>query len=222
MSRAKGRQPRRGPSSDGPGVASSAPDISPEEASRGGREDRDIPGGREHLINPVVAPPTAPNAAPPRNQFRGTLAHGVQPDGQHWDRPRGRSGPAPLPTGKVVEAPVPVPVRIVQDDDRQPINLAFFDNVLVPIATAPEPVRLCNTDPRRTAVQLLNETPTTGAPVGTRIGSLDDVTAGRGALLPPAMGGYLELDTHDEIFAISADGNANRVSVILLTEKPGV
>lgn len=221
MGRAVRKHPQRGA---GPGTASAAPDISPEESGRGGREQKDIPGGREHLINPTVPPPTAPNANPPRNQFRGILGHGVPPDGQHYDRPQGVTGRPPRPAPPPKHAPVAVPVVIVEDSDAaRTIKRLFTDKFTVPsLANQPEGVRVASIDRERTFLRLLNETPVAGNPVGIRFGSLADITSGKGALLPPAMTNYLTFETHDELFATSADANTNTLSVVIETETKGV
>jgi hypothetical protein len=110
-------------------------------------------------------------------------------------------------------------VVIVQGGGARPVKHVFTDSITAPPAGTPEPARLCSIDPNRSFVRLLNEQPAGVA--GTRVGSLSDLASGKGALLPPAMSGYLTLETHDELFAISADATADKISVILETETPG-
>lgn len=192
----------------------------------GEKYDHPLPGGRIHLENPPAhhEKPAVPGPQERGDEFGGILAHGVPPGGDgtfdREDMPGHHRGHYKPAYKKMPAPPIPVPVYIVEEAaGREPLKIVVTDVITVPAAGIPEPVRLANIDRRRIHVRLLNET-AAGAK-GTRFGSLSDVSVGKGALLPPAMGSYITLETHDELFALSADATANTVSVILETEDAG-
>lgn len=191
------------------------PELSPEQKAEFGIDDRDIPGGQVHLLNPQTHQQKVP--APEKlAEFRGMMAHGVPPEGNTYHRPAKSYQPEYTGPGK---PPVPVPVYIVQGSaGARTFKHVFTNKIVVPSAVI-EPVRLCSIDPDRIHMRLMNES-STGT--GIRIGSLPDVTAGKGALLPAKMTSYLTIEAEDELFALPDDtGNSYTISVLLETETPG-
>lgn len=202
MSRAHGKHTQR------------PPELSPGQKAEYGIDDRDIPGGRTHLINPQTRQQKTP-APEQLAEFRGMMAHGVPPEGHTYHRPAKSYQPEYADLRK---PPVPVPVYIVEDSaGSRPFKNIFTNTITVP-SGAIEPVRLCSNDPGRIHVAFLNES-STGK--GVRFGQMQQVEASQGALLPASMSSYVRIEGHSELFALSLDSNSYTISVILETETPG-
>jgi hypothetical protein len=194
-------------------------ELSPEQKAEFGIDDRDIPGGATHLVNPVTVTRKVP-AAKPLGEFRGMMAHGVPPEGQYYERtPKGKPyQPHYTPLAK---PPSPVPVYIVEAAaGGTPFKHIFVNRITVPSGVI-EPVRLCSIDPGRDHVRLLNETAAAAGVAGVRFGPMQAVEAGTGALLPSGMTNYLAIEGQDELFAVPNDANTYVISVILESSTPG-
>jgi hypothetical protein len=147
--------------------------------------------------------------------------HGVAP-GSHTnadraDMQRGPNTvhpPRPGPTTRV-EKPLPIPVFLVEDHNRNMVRSAAPHHIRVPGNTA-DPVRLCGRDPSRTVVMVLNESTAQDVRFAQ---TLRDLTNGGGALLPWPSNSYLKIETQDELYALSTSGTAATVSIIPVFEK---
>ena len=171
-----------------------------------------IPGPPSHIINHPSVEQKVP-APKPLSPFRGQMAHGVRPDGQHWDRtdPAGRKpgGPYGKPPGK--PPPSPVPVYIVETAGTATPLLSAAPHHITVNAAGGDPIRVCGKDQHRTSLLLLNESPADGIRLGQKPGDVDN---GAGALLAPAATSYLRLTTQDEMWVVSDTGNTPVLSVI--------
>lgn len=191
-------RPRRGPAADSPGGRAL------------GLDDRDIPGGALHVVNPETA--ATPPALEPEPQLfadGSLLDHGVpdeRPGG--FETPPADVGHAPRP-GREPEVSDAVPVYMVPGPGRGETEVAAPHSTVVP-APGSTPVRLCGAVPSRAAVLLLNESATI-----VRIGASEADAVNGGAALPATMGGYLRIHTKGQIYAIADSGTSTlKVSVI--------
>lgn len=224
MSRASGRNQRKPRAED----VKKADDIRPgtPEAAQFGISDRvqghpsPIPGGQKHLSNAPSVRHTVPVPPSEPEIYMGN-AHGVAP-GSHTnadraDLERGPNTIHPPRPGPVtrVEKPLPIPVFVVQDHNRNTVRSAAPYHITVPANTA-DPVRLCGRDPSRTAVMLLNESTAQNVRFAQ---TLRDLTNGGGALLPWPTNSYQKIETQDELYALSTAGTAATVSIIQIFEK---
>lgn len=215
MSRAHGKHTGRTPTID--------PDS--REGHALGLSDKEIPGGRTHLVNPVVPDPTKPAIPEPRPQFRGIMAHGVPPEGGHHERKDSHHArqEAPAPASKTPR-PTPVPVYIVtENSDAKPLLHSAHKHLTAP-AAGNEPVSICGQDANRRYVRLLNEDGTHNA----RFGQLNDLAFDSanskivgGSILPKSMTSYLTLETQGPLYICSDDSGTPVVSVIMEYELPG-
>lgn len=181
---------------------------------------RDIPGGKNHIANPVTPnayrdPPPVPEREWPYR--RALLAHGVDPDGQHADRDPRLTNPgsrARRPKlDELTPRVTPVPVFIVeQTGGAETIRAAVPRSVTCPASTSAEPIRVAGLNPRRVRIGLLNEDTSTDIRFSS---DLSNLSSGTGALLPWPNNSYVWFETQAEIFAIGATGGGTpRLSVI--------
>lgn len=190
-----------------------------------GPNPRDIRGGRVHQVQKVLPQPTTPAVPATRSPYRDMMAHGVPPDGEHWDRPhpddtkqidRSQHHEVKRPT----PPPNPVPVYIVEQADKGRNQVAIeVTRVTAPANTAAEPARIVSVDPNRSRLLLLNEDSTNAARIGKLVDLITD-NSGKtltGAKLPASMVNYLTIEGHDELFVISDAATAVVVSVIVET-----
>jgi hypothetical protein len=225
MSRAAGRNQQRKPTKDDVKQADAIRPGTPE-AAQFGISDRvqghpsPIPGGQKHLSNAPSVRHTVPVPPSDPEIYMGN-AHGVAP-GSHTnadraDLQRGPNTvhpPRPSPSTRV-EKPLPIPVFLVEDHNRNTVRSAAPYHITVPGNTA-DPVRLCGRDPGRTAVLLLNESTAQNVRFAQ---TLRDLTNGGGALLPWPTNSYQKIETQDELYALSTSGTAATVSIIQVFEK---
>lgn len=201
------------------------PELSPEKRAEYGVDDRDIPGGDIHLVNPQVVPQRVP-VAEGLEEFRGMMAHGVPPaDYGMYDRePKGKPY---KPQYERLPDPVnPVPVYIVTEGGGpRPLRHTATKHFQAPVLTA-EPGNVVGEDTKRYSVRVLNEGVSGGA--GCRIGQLNDLAVDLqnnlivgGALLPNAMVSYLEIKTQGPLYVLSMDTHTPVISVIIETEVAG-
>jgi len=243
MARNSGRRPHRGP--PGPDVLvtgdtgprqpqGGARDIAREGPSESGdlaaREfgvpQADLPGGVRHLVNPqtrVDSP--APYEPRPADYHK---EHGVEPHdwGQYVTPPdESEHHPAerPLP---VPHDPGAVPVYILEaPHKRRTIRTTICSNVNVR-AAGQEPSRLCNRDPNRVELHILNEDSTVDIRVSEKFSELQGTSAqgtgpaGAGALIWHGTNSYTKLKTQEQLFAITTSAAAARMSVIQIVEIP--
>lgn len=191
MARHTGR-PRRGPAADSP-------------AGRAlGLDDRDIPGGEIHVINPQTRA-TPPALAPEPQLFAdgSLLDHGVpdeRPGG--FETPDAGTGPAPRPAPEP-EISDSVPVYIVPGPYKGELAVSSPRQIPVP-ASGNTPVRVCGgADRRRVGVLLLNESATI-----IRIGGTEVDAANGGAALPASMTNYLWIGTQGSLYAVADSGSS--------------
>lgn len=180
-----------------------------------------IPGGRVHVVNPSTVKQATPTPASPP-EVKDLNAHGVTPDTRtahdRADAERGPNTPSQphIPTSPTpVIGPVPVPVRVVQDDRQRVLRTSSHRSFAVQPNTG-EPTRLTGQDFDRTEVLLLNEDAATPIRIAQ---SLRDLNNGGGTLLPPATHSYLKLLTQDELYGISGTGSAATISIIQIFEQ---
>jgi len=194
------------------GGADPGPHISGDLQSREfGVPQADIPGGQNHLVNPQAKP--AETARKPLRPADYHKYHGVPPiDDGEYETPPDDVTSQGKPAAEPKEPVDAVPVRIVQDHPNTYRDL-FADSISVAASTSAEPTRLCNYDPDRYEVWLLNEDSTNNA----RIGSRADLIEGHGAMLPAVTNSYMKLKTQGELFAQSLASAAVKVSVIIIT-----
>jgi hypothetical protein len=202
-----------------------APEVSDDEKKYIGADiqvpgpQRDIPGGETHIIEKVLPPPTKPAVQAKRSPFRGIEAHGVDPQGGHWDRP-GHQGDAKayVPEyAKPVIPPVPVPVYIVESAVRRVRKLATVRRFQVNVAGG-QPIRIGADDEQIISIKVLNEgvSMATGVRIAQDQASL--VSTHGGALLPDSMTSYLKIETQSELWVVSDDSNQPYISVIIEQE----
>ena len=181
-----------------------------------------IPGGREHIQNaPTVRQQIpVPDSEP---EITDQNAHGV-PHGSATSREwsevmRGpntvhqrQQKPPPAP----VERPAPIPVYVVQDQHKDVIRSGIPHSFAVPGNSGNDPVRICGRDPGRAEVMILNESTAHDIRIAQRPSDLGN---GGGALIPWPSNSYVTIKTQDELWSISADTSAARVSVIQIAER---
>ena len=178
------------------------------------------PGGQRHLANPPVTHGPVPVPAREWPYRRANLAHGVPPDGAHYERdPRitgGQRGQA-KPTQPAARQ-TPVPVYMVEGyDGPGVIRSASPRSIQVPASTGAEPVRVCGRAPGRIKISLLNEDTATDIRFATNLAAL---ASGQGALLPWPSNSYLTLETQGELYAIGASGSGTpRLSIVEVFEE---
>ena len=198
------------------------PELSPGEVREFGIDDRDIPGGRTHLINPVTVAQKTP-VAEPLAPHRGMMAHGVPPEGEHYDRDG--KGKAYQPQSQEIRPkPIPVPVYIVETSaGSSPLRVVATRHFQAP-AIGGEPAMLCGEDTNRRSIQIIN----TDASHAAWIGQLSDLAFDGannkvvgGAFLPKGMTGYLKLEHQGPMWVCSDDSGTPAISVIFETDIPG-
>jgi len=185
-------------------------------------EGSPIPGGREHIGNYPTQVQKVPTPEP-RDTYRGVMAHGVAPEfhdaHERHDRELGPSDIKPLvPTyaGAKPAPPVPVPVYIVsQRGGPRPLRIATTKHLTVP-GFNNDPQCLVGKDFNRTKVRIMNTDATNAVRIASSPGELvqDPGTSGAtirsigGALLPKAMTSYQDIETQDELWAITMHATA--------------
>ena len=235
MSRAKGRRPERGnPNRHVPGdirsIVLGDTGTTPPSDEESITHPAEIPGGKPHLVNeedwrePTEYKPLAPI------DYR--KEHGVPPLdwADDYDVPR-TFGPAerverPL---AIPDIPDAVPVYVVQGEgDKKKLRRLAAFNISVPAAGSAEPTRVCNVDPDRVEIRILNEDSANDIRISSDLEELAATSAqgtgsaGNGALLWHGTNSYTDLKTQDEIWAIAESGTTPvRLSVIIVTEGYG-
>ena len=213
------------------GVSGNRPQTEGERREEGIGDERDIPGGKNHLANPESDPPPG-YGKPAEWRYRKDLAHGVDPDeaghhdrdGQHGRPAGGQSGKAPL-EGEPEEKLFPVPVYIVENAGTGRVKAtAAMRRITLPAAGS-EPVTICAASESRALVQVLNEDSTHNA----RLGNLEDLNYDfstsqfyGGARLPAGATGYTVFRTKEQVFGVSETSSTVVVSVILEDEVRGI
>lgn len=200
------------------GGARTGPDAYRESGDLDAREfgvpQADLPGGVLHVVNPETHPArTAPRPERPADYHK---YHGVPSDDGQYEPTPGETTLATPPPDPVPKPHDAVPVYIVETSGKdRVIRASAHDSILVSGST--DPVRLCNQDPQRIWVHLLNE----DAANNVRIGSRSELAEGRGSMLPAVTNSYQRLPIQTELWAIPAvAGTTAKISVILITEIP--
>jgi hypothetical protein len=233
MSRAKNR-PRRGHPTRTPGSVQALVLGGPGTYAPAGEESitepAELPGGEEHLVNEETV--QEPTEYKPLRPVDYNKEHGVPP----LDWATEYDLPSTWPPGVRVTRPEPepvvpdaVPVYVVQgqQDAKKLRRLAAY-NVSVPAAGSDEPTRVCNVDPDRVEIRLLNEDSANDIRISSDLEELAVTSAqgtgsaGNGALLWHGTNSYTDIKTQDEIWAICESGTTpSRLSVLIVTEAYG-
>jgi len=193
--------------------------------AQGGPEGKDlspIPGGISHLGNaPTVRQHAAVGDEAPRNN-EGMMAHGVPPsDHTTLERAEAERGPNdtkdPAPKYRPLpKRPPAIPVEIVHGRKIRSVSTSTYT---IP-AQGSAAVRICGRDYTRTHLLLLVETAAGAAgaaPTGIRFDhEVSELDVNKGALLRAGAVSYLKLECNDELFAVSNDGSACTLSVVML------
>ena len=186
----------------------------------------DIPGGLNHLVNTQTKPEkTVHKGQQPADYHK---AHGVPPqDLEGYTFPqqadtieRDKSKPAPLPTYH--EA---VPVYEVEGPEAERFLIkTYMFNLRVHASTSAEVTRICDRDPRRKSLKVLNEDSTVDIRISANEEELQTASAqgtgaaGSGGLIWHGTNSYTEIDTQEELWAITTSGATASLSVIIVTE----
>lgn len=193
--------------------AARQPQLTPEQIAEFGEGDeRDIPGGIAHNDRNPVVQHKKPAVAEPLAEFRGMMAHGVPPEGNHYPRdPRLAGTVTKVKPGyaELKEPPVPVPVYVVeQGAGARSQKVSIPRHIMVPGFNA-DPVLVCGRDLNRTKVRLMNSDSANNIRVARDLASLvvdpgsgNSRTIG-GALLVHGMISYQDFETQDELWAVA-------------------
>lgn len=193
-----------------------------------------IPGGETHIVNnPTVRQRVAVPDSPA--EYGAMEAHGVPPSDdtfhQRAESERGPNSHAPIkvePPAERAKQPDPVPVYVVPEGGgTRPLKIAVPRHIMVPGFNA-DPVLICGKDVRRTKIRLMNTDAATNIRFASDMtalsvdpGSGNSRTIG-GALLVHGMTGYQDVETQDELWAISLSASAAvELNIIMETSLPG-
>jgi hypothetical protein len=183
-----------------------------------GPNPRDIPGGRTHIIEKVLPPPAKPAVQARKPQFRGIEAHGVEPEGDFWERPghRGDAKSDYKPEyAKPKIPPVPVPVYMVQGPEWKRVRkLATVRRVTCPQA-GQSPIEIGADSDKIISVKLLNEDSSNDVRFSHDLGGLAASTA---ALLPHGATSYLKIETQSSLW-LAADGAHNPIVSVIIEQE---
>lgn len=188
--------------------------VSEGEGREIGLDDREIPGGLNHLLNPEIQE-SKPNV-PARRHFKDDVAHGVPiaaPDEPYASPPEDEKvitfNPVPLPPEDAA-----VPVFIVEHPGKGKVTRSTAAEQVTVAGNAGDPTPIARTDAQRVSIRLLNED------VANDVRFSEDrsvVIEGRGALLKHGFD-YLTLTTQKELWAQSVAITPVVLSVIIETE----
>ncbi len=181
-----------------------------------------IPGGRVHISNAQTVRQRTPVPESPA-EVKDLNAHGVEPSTHtardRADAMRGPNTPKqphiPQYTRPVI-GPVPVPVRVVQDDRQRVLRTSAPHHITLQASTG-EAARVCGLDMNRVRIMLLNESSSSNIRLAQKPA---DLVNGGGALLPWPSNSYVTFETQDELYAISADSGTPVLSIIQEFEQP--
>jgi hypothetical protein len=185
-----------------------------------------LPGSDRYLVKDAAEPHQPLDVGPAKPYYSGGLAHGVPAPVEHGGRPTARhEDRAEIEASRrevrelTREPADPIPVYVVEKSGgTHPLQRAAFYRKQVPAAGG-DPVMIVPKDPRRTSVRLLNEAAAGGNIIRMHA---EPGGAATGPALPAAMTGYLEIDTQDEIWALTdaAGTGATFLSVISQYDVP--
>jgi hypothetical protein len=160
-----------------------------------GIDDRDIPGGLEHLVSPET-PPTKPQV-PAQRHFKDDVAHGVPVTDPDKPYAKPEAGKIQLPVfTRPPEEEIAVPVyQVERPGDARTIRTFISGG---PVVLAPGEVkRIADRDPKRVKLYVINEAGTASYEI--RVGSLEDADAGMGFAIPGTRTTQ-EFTTQDELW----------------------
>lgn len=184
-----------------------------------------IPGGRPHLGNASTVRQSVP-VPDPRPEFRGDMAHGVQPGpGTAHERAEAMQGPntahdpRPVFRSPGQGPPPPVPVYVVSTPNAMSQMRDSSMRRYTVAATGGEPTHLLGTNSDRTEVMLLNEDATHPILIASTKANTGQATSI--AVLPKGMASYLCLKTQGDLWAISSDSGTPTISIIEVFSKDG-
>jgi hypothetical protein len=182
-----------------------------------GLDDRAIPGGIPHQVNHPVAPHYPLDPGPYKDQFRGSLAHGV-PGGSGGVKPKedqfetghkmATADPGMSYETQYLPVPLkPVPVYIVEKSTGQaPLTRISAYQILVPATGA---IALCGRDLHRNHMTIFNEDSSNPVRIG-----YDGSAAEYGFYIAKASSSP-RFENQDAVWATSPSGDAVYVSVLL-------
>lgn len=175
-----------------------------------------LPGGLQYREPEPVSHETL-DVGPARPYYEGMMAHGVKPDvhygGRPAPKPDAREGERAEKTAHELEygPDHAMPVYVVEHEaPTHPIRGVAGKVATVP-QTSIEAVQLCDDDPSRTRVLLLNET-------SQAVRVLFERTNDTGPLLPGSMTNYLPLKTSKAIYAVPVAGASGPTTISLIFE----
>jgi hypothetical protein len=179
-----------------------------------GIDDRDIPGGLEHLVSPET-PPTKPQV-PAQRHLKDDVAHGVPPENpdEPYAKPEAGKILPPVFT-RPPEEEIAVPVyQVERPGDARTIRTFISGG---PVTLVPGQVRrIADRDPRRVRFYVINENGTSSNYV--RIGSIEDADAGSGIAISGS--NTLDLVTQEELWAVNVSQSNVVISWGYETEVP--
>lgn len=194
--------------------ATIAPDSG--EGRQIGLDDREIPGGLEHIGNAETHQDKV--EVPASRQTPSINMHRVEDDNPdaHYAKPKaGRDTPRRKPEPIVPELHS-VPVYVVEQPGKVAKHRqAFADNMTVHILSdAVDIQQICGRDASRVEVRILNEDPNNDIRFSHDRGILLE---GRGSLLWHGTNSYTTIPTQDELYAVAVTADC-LMSIILVTE----
>jgi hypothetical protein len=180
-----------------------------------GIDDRDIPGGLEHLVSPET-PPTKPQV-PAQRHLKDDVAHGVPVTDPDKPYAKPEAGKLQLPVfTRPPEEEIAVPVyQVERPGDARTIRTFISGG---PVTLVPGEVkRIADRDPKRVKLYVTNESGTANYYI--RVGSLEDADAGMGFGIPGART-IQEFTTQDELWVTNVSTASITISWGYETEVP--
>lgn len=224
------RKPRRGPAgrnvlitgdtgttAGGLGGARPGPSEAGSLKSREyGVPQADIPGGVRHAVNPEARPAsTEDKALRPADYHK---YHGVPPidDGEYRTPPTGvGKAPRPEPEPRETDA-VPVYMLEAPGSKRKIRTMTTIGPLTIPANDA-VPRRVCDRDPNRVTLFIMNENGTRAT--NLRVGLREDCDQGNGYFLGGASGSGFEIKgVQDEIYVWNDNTSSLTWSALIITE----
>jgi hypothetical protein len=198
-------------------------ELTPQQVREFGVDEREIPGGQNHLANRETRAQKVPYPDD-LGDFRGMMAHGVPPE-EYGLNDRDHPGRPYKPEyAKLPEPVCPVPVYIVESGaGARGLKHTAMKHFQAP-AIGNEPVTIVGQDVNRSIVRVLNSDSTHSA----WIGQLNDLVFDSantkivgGAILPKGMTSYLPIETQGPLYVVSDDSGTPLISVIIETQVAG-
>jgi hypothetical protein len=180
-----------------------------------GIDDRNIPGGLEHLVSPET-PPTKPQV-PAQRRLKDDVAHGVPITDPDKPYAKPEAGKIQLPVfTRPPEEEIAVPVyQVERPGDARTIRTFISGG---PVTLVPGEVRrIADRDSKRVKLYVNNEGATAANYI--RVGSLEDADAGMGFGIPGNRT-IQEFTTQDELWVVNVSTGNIPISWGYDTEVP--